>query len=1513
MGAARRLLARGSAVAVAWTIILTGVAAAPPAAAAPAESTPAVTHEQSFVVGEDGVVVEKSTAAVATTPTTTPTVTPTPTPTVAPTPTPTPTVTPKPVPTVTTPTPTPTPSRTSAPSPVQSPSPTPDTRSQLQTKSDAATASVSGTVTASGGAAITGILVTLYKQYPDDGWGTVADTAVDTAGRYAFEALAAGTYAIQVRDITGDLIGQWVGGGDLWRDPTWFTVTAGAALTGKNARLTQGGSIAGTVFGPGQVPVEGAYVRVHTAGDDRQNYREQDTSTDSRGRYRLSAMTPGEYILEISAGGGLQREWWEDATSEERASAIVVSAGKAITGLRTDLVTGASFSGTLSAPGGADFTATVTAYRLIDDEWRWADSVWVDEGPFRLEGLVAGTYTFSVEPSEDSGLVRTWWGDARTQDDAARFTLAAGASKTGLNIALRAGASLSGKVTTGGVAVGSADVTLYEMAGGDDREWIASISTASNGTYTFRGLASGRYAVQFAAPDGKNLMDEWWKDAAGPDSATPIDVVAGKSKTGVDAALEAGGMISGRVQDGNGKAIAARVTLYEAEHQQEWTGWNWVDDVATDAKGAFAFVGLRAGEYTLRTEVEGGAYASEWWNDAAVESDASSIMLAAKQSVTGRVVTLARGASLSGTVRDAKGKPLALARVSVITSSGDSTFTVGNAETGSDGGWKIAALPAGNYTLRVDGPDGGGFVSQFWKDKLDEQDADRITLTAGQARTGLDAALRLGGSVAGTVTDAKGDAVREASVVLYKWQGTRWSWFIDTWTDKAGRYSFASLPPGRYTVGFQGPADSILLDEWWKDTSDLETATGFEIAAGTKVSEIDARLATGAVLGGRVTDAKGAPVAGVGVSVVDGNSWRSVETDSNGRWTSTPLVAGSYTLNFQAPQGANLVSEWWKDAATAAAATTVTVAAGARITNLNTSLATGGTISGKVTDDRGRAVSGTEVHYSVRTGSATEPVGQVQTTKDGTYRIVGLPAGAYVVEFSRNERANLVGEWWRNASSAASASAVAVAAGASVKAIDASLSSGGILSGRLTGPDGRAVVDGYVSAVNTTSGRWEWGLTASDGTWSLRALPPGAYRLQFSARNGSNTVDEWWQNAGTAAAATPVSVSAGKTVSKLDVQLARGGTISGTVTGLSGKRLSDVQVSAHQAGRPVAWARTKSDGTYQLNGLADGKYTLQFRPDGTDYAEAWWKGQPSSATATAVTIAKANDLRKIDVTLATGAKVTGTVRNASGGAISDVAVSAYRLVAGSWQWVRSATTDAAGKYTLRGLAVGTYALRFDHWNEKVTSTIWWGGKPTDATAKRFTVSKPATLSGYDAVLSKPVTAGTVAITGTPRVGATLKATTASWGRGASFAYQWYRGDTPIVGATKPTLTLTASDFAEGIGVVVTGWSNGTSAVQIGEWTDVSVSAGVLTAATPKITGTLKVGSTLMAVPGTWTSGAALTYQWYADGAAISKATAKTYKVPASLAGKKVSVAVTGKKSGYTTVTKRSAVSKAVIR
>jgi Tol biopolymer transport system component len=80
----------------------------------------------------------------------------------------------------------------------------------------------------------------------------------------------------------------------------------------------------------------------------------------------------------------------------------------------------------------------------------------------------------------------------------------------------------------------------------------------------------------------------------------------------------------------------------------------------------------------------------------------------------------------------------------------------------------------------------------------------------------------------------------------------------------------------------------------------------------------------------------------------------------------------------------------------------------------------------------------------------------------------------------------------------------------------------------------------------------------------------------------------------------------------------------------------------------------------------------------------------------------------------------------------------------------------------------------------------------------------------------------------------------------------------------------------------------------------------LTTATPTISGTVKVGYTLTANTGTWTSGATFKYQWYANGVAVSGATAKTYKLPGSLYNKKMSVVVTGSLAGYTTVAKTSA-------
>ncbi len=75
--------------------------------------------------------------------------------------------------------------------------------------------------------------------------------------------------------------------------------------------------------------------------------------------------------------------------------------------------------------------------------------------------------------------------------------------------------------------------------------------------------------------------------------------------------------------------------------------------------------------------------------------------------------------------------------------------------------------------------------------------------------------------------------------------------------------------------------------------------------------------------------------------------------------------------------------------------------------------------------------------------------------------------------------------------------------------------------------------------------------------------------------------------------------------------------------------------------------------------------------------------------------------------------------------------------------------------------------------------------------------------------------------------------------------------------------------------------------------------------TPTISGKAATGQTLTAVPGTWQSGVTLSYQWLRNGATITGATTPTFLVVAGDVGQKLTVAVTGSLTGYTSATETS--------
>ena len=167
------------------------------------------------------------------------------------------------------------------------------------------------------------------------------------------------------------------------------------------------------------------------------------------------------------------------------------------------------------------------------------------------------------------------------------------------------------------------------------------------------------------------------------------------------------------------------------------------------------------------------------------------------------------------------------------------------------------------------------------------------------------------------------------------------------------------------------------------------------------------------------------------------------------------------------------------------------------------------------------------------------------------------------------------------------------------------------------------------------------------------------------------------------------------------------------------------------------------------------------------------------------------------------------------------------------------------------------------------------------------------------------------ITGTAAVTSVLTANVSTNVIAPALTYQWLREGMSIAGASGATYTLTANDVNKRISVKVTATKPGYTTVTATSAKTAAVSAATLVFGTPAaITGTLSLGWTVTA-GGATTPGAAYSYQWFRNGAAIKGATAKTYKLAASDVGRAMTVKVTATKAGYATLASTSASSSLV--
>ncbi len=160
-------------------------------------------------------------------------------------------------------------------------------------------------------------------------------------------------------------------------------------------------------------------------------------------------------------------------------------------------------------------------------------------GEYKIEGLTEGEYTV-----EFTGCVSHFCGTYAAQSKPS-IKVKTGEITEHVNAELvEVVGKISGRVTSGGSPVAGIEVCTYGCQ-----------ETNSNGEYTLEGIPAGSYKVSFSPKEeckiicqpSANYIAQWWNGQPTGEAANSVTVEAGKTTSGINAEMQAGGHISGKV------------------------------------------------------------------------------------------------------------------------------------------------------------------------------------------------------------------------------------------------------------------------------------------------------------------------------------------------------------------------------------------------------------------------------------------------------------------------------------------------------------------------------------------------------------------------------------------------------------------------------------------------------------------------------------------------------------------------------------------------------------------------------------------------------------------------------------------------------------------------------------------------------------------------------------------------------------------------------------------------------
>ena len=366
------------------------------------------------------------------------------------------------------------------------------------------------------------------------------------------------------------------------------------------------------------------------------------------------------------------------------------------------------------------------------------------------------------------------------------------------------------------------------------------------------------------------------------------------------------------------------------------------------------------------------------------------------------------------------------------------------------------------------------------------------------------------------------------------------------------------------------------------------------------------------VFSGSITDLEGAALADINVSVFcqgcpDGSTsdpsqnparpWPAARWGSGARLLgeTTTDASGTWSVTVPEPASGGLLIVAW-DPTGDYAFGTISARQWTSRSDLNTSLADGGRLSGRISGDAGPWPAAGFVLSGHGNNLLWSGISLV-VDANGDYLTPGLPDGQYSLSYPDNLARPYVSSMSYR---------LGTISGGLDSAADHDLLKYTSVSGRVTDGSGRGLsgIRVVASPVGTVSslvaspigGRGTSVETAANGTYSMDDMVPGtAFVIEFSSPDGEYA-SEYYDDQNLSWEGDHVEIPAEGAVSGIDAQLAPGGRVSGHVRDADGEPASGTGVTlCVEDSYNCTYKSTDGSGFFEFGGLAAATYTLRSR------------------------------------------------------------------------------------------------------------------------------------------------------------------------------------------------------------------------------------------------------------------------------------------------------------------------------